>query len=490
MASAWLQLGFSLASETIQLGYNSTDLNRTGLRLMDLCYDGWTDRVPQKAPTSTDTNNSKWLHYFVVTCHDDRRANDDGVCRFHMHKTASTMIPKRVARRKPFSVHRIALSVLLFGTAILLYNLIRIHQKVTDSTNDDGLAASGRSNPATVPLPPSRKKSCSRSKIRTAQDLKRCTSAKTFLQLEPSCEQIETWQDVQRCLVRRFFPEPAERYEIHIIGERNSGTKFIMRELQQCFPKEDFTVRIHRDFVRAKHFFQPTHRNSRRGYRKSIIIAIFRDPVEWTAAMIQKPYHSPNHIAGFDNVTGEVIPMAWQDFVARRWKTPRSKFDMELIRAGRVEETLNGLICKELFTFTEVIPCRYDYNTSKAVPEDKLRGYEPIYELRRDGTGRSFEHILELRSEKIFNFLLELPLLLKLGGFVAVRYEDLLTNGTQSFLENVADIIGVDGGLPATCKPTPPQPGLFGKRPVSQGLREWVNEHVDVERERLLGYRD
>jgi len=42
MVSAWLQLG-----------YSSINLNRTGLRLMDFCYDGWTDRVLQKAPTST-----------------------------------------------------------------------------------------------------------------------------------------------------------------------------------------------------------------------------------------------------------------------------------------------------------------------------------------------------------------------------------------------------------------------------------------------------
>ena len=53
LASAWLQLGFSLASALLQLGYTSTNINRTGLRLMDLCYNGWTDRVPQKAPTST-----------------------------------------------------------------------------------------------------------------------------------------------------------------------------------------------------------------------------------------------------------------------------------------------------------------------------------------------------------------------------------------------------------------------------------------------------
>ena len=60
MASAWLQLGYSSINlnrtglRLMDFCYDGwTDLNRTGLRLMDFCYDGWTDRVPQMAPTST-----------------------------------------------------------------------------------------------------------------------------------------------------------------------------------------------------------------------------------------------------------------------------------------------------------------------------------------------------------------------------------------------------------------------------------------------------
>jgi hypothetical protein len=398
------------------------------------------------------------------------------------------MIRRRQARRGCFSLYRISFVALLFCTGVYFLNLIQIHEKQVMpvvSTVGSGLPpVSG--NPA-VTFPSSRKKSCAAA--RTAEDLKHCSRAKVFNDLGPSCERIETWGDVNRCLVRRFAPEVADNYKIHIIGERNSGTKFIMRDLQQCFPKKTFNVHVHRDFVRAKHFFQPIRLSQEHNaFRKSILVSIFRDPVDWTAAMIEKPYHSPNHIAGFDNVTNAVISLPWQDFVSRRWKTPRSDFDLELITSGRIKETFSRLVCANQFTFPEVVPCRYD-NTSTLIPEERFRGYEPVYELRRDGTGRSFEHILELRSEKIFNFLLELPLLVKLGGYAAVRYEDLLKDGTQSFLEQIAHIMGMDG-LPTSCKPTPPQPQRLGQREIPDGLRQWVNEHVDVERERLLGYRD
>jgi hypothetical protein len=76
LASAWLQLGVSLASAWLQLGY-ATNLNRTGLRLMDLCYDGWTDSVPQKAPTST----SSYKLGSFLQCHTEGLVNNRGHVR-------------------------------------------------------------------------------------------------------------------------------------------------------------------------------------------------------------------------------------------------------------------------------------------------------------------------------------------------------------------------------------------------------------------------
>jgi hypothetical protein len=397
------------------------------------------------------------------------------------------MITRRKARRPFFSLYRICILVVLLCTGFHFRNLIRIHERQVAVVSTGGVSPVSGNHAVALPSP-RRKSSCTLA--RTAEDLKHCSKGKLFNDLGPSCLQIETWGDVNRCLVRRFTPEVLDHYDISIIGERNSGTKFIMRELQECFPRKKFHVRTHRDFIRAKHFFQPVRESRDYNFQNNILIAVFRDPIEWTAAMIEKPYHSPNHVAGFDNVTTAIIPLPWQDFVSRRWKMSRSDsdFDMDLIKSGRVEETFSRQICKQQFTLPEVVPCRYD-NTSTLVPEERLRGYEPIYELRRDGTGRSFENILELRSEKIFNFLVELPLLVKLGGFSAVRYEDLLRNGTQSFLEQIGRIMGIDE-LPASCKPTPPQPQRLGARKIPDGLKEWVNQHVDVERERLLGYRN
>ena len=94
---------------------------------------------------------------------------------------------------------------------------------------------------------------------------------------------------------------------------------------------------------------------------------------------------------------------------------PRSLVDNELIREGKDKTTDHGTLCREGFPFNEVVPCRYDRTS---IPENRVRGYEPIYELRRDGSGRPFSNILELRSQKIVNMLLQVPLILEIGGYL------------------------------------------------------------------------
>ena len=112
----------------------------------------------------------------------------------------------------------------------------------------------------------------------------------------------------------------------------------------------------------------------------------------------------------------------------------------------------------------------------------------PIYELQRDQSGRPFDDILKLRSDKILNFFLEVPLLMQLGGFVAVRYEDLVQQGTRPFLERVAKLVGMET-LPSTCKPQPPRPERLGRRAVPPNVKHWIEERLVLETEQLLGYR-
>ena len=311
-----------------------------------------------------------------------------------------------------------------------------------------------------------------------------------------------TWETIQNCFVgtkrsaqsndqKNISPLPPVT-EIHVIGERNSGTKWLQQEIAKCFPKKDTVVRCHRDFLRSKHFFQPPVQGN---YERSLVIAIVRDPLEWFAAMREKPYHMPYHMKGFDMNSKKqpAIPLDWETFLQRAepWTMPgRSAHDKEYLRdrqSKSTEQHNNATRCVQGFSFEEVTPCIFDNST---VPRSKWRGHMPVYELRRDRTGTPFDNLIQLRSDKILNFFLEIPLLMNVGGYVAVRYEDLLQHGTQTFLEQLARMMRMPS-LPGACRPQEPHPERIGHRSASipPKVRQWVEDRLVLETEQLLGYR-
>jgi hypothetical protein len=173
--------------------------------------------------------------------------------------------------------------------------------------------------------------------------------------------------------------------------------------------------------------------------------------------------------------------------VNKPWTLPnRSKKDYELLQQ-RKENPKRIFTCRNGMKFHEVMPCHFDPGT---VPEAVVREQNPVYELKRGSTitDEPYSNILELRSDKIVNFLLEIGLIQDLGGYLAVRFEDLLTNGTRGFLEDVGKMIGLDE-LPPECQPQAPRPELIGRRTIPDGLRTWVEDHLILRTERLLGYR-
>lgn len=118
-------------------------------------------------------------------------------------------------------------------------------------------------------------------------DIQRCVAPydrRNFTEESRSgCETIETWDDVQKCMNgdRNNQKEKPPNLVINLIGERNSGTKWMVDEMKQCFPNH----KIERDYGgRSKHFFQISEYRYN-AQRKRIVIAAFRDPVEWVAAM-------------------------------------------------------------------------------------------------------------------------------------------------------------------------------------------------------------
>ena len=318
--------------------------------------------------------------------------------------------------------------------------------------------------------------------MRSYQDVSHCLKVRLETNDSSCQESIESWSDIQRCFNRPFLSKPSSppnKMIIHLIGERNTGTKFVIDQVKQCF--KDSGIKVRRDFRRSKHWFQMT--NTPRDQRNRILLATFRDPVEWVAAMIEKPYHSLNHMKGFD-ANYNPIPLDWKDFVSRPWSMPnRTEQDWKLFQSRPRSH------CKYGFRFNEVMPCEWRNNS---LPESVQRAYFPWYELQRKtefgSLGIPFDNILQLRSDKILNFLLELPLTQRLGGFLAIRYEDLLRNGTRAMLEQVGEMIGL-AELPASCTPQTAQPWRLGQRKIPNGLRQWVEENLILETEKLLGYR-
>lgn len=322
----------------------------------------------------------------------------------------------------------------------------------------------------------------------------------------PSCDTSSgdeplTWDMLQKCWVgRRNRSSKSDiihnqqilpsQFQIHVIGERNSGTKWLQEEITKCFPKKKVGVRCHRDFLRSKHFFQPP---SRGNYETNLVIAIVRDPLEWLAAMREKPYHMPHHMAGFDTSSKKTpaIPLDWPTFLQRAspWTQPGlSEFDRRIVEQKKQPQNNNneGTRCVQGFSFSEVTPCIFDNST---IPRTKWRGHMPVYELSRDRSGRPFADLMKLRSDKILNFFLEVPLLMQLGGYAAVRYDDLLRNGTRVFLEEIAAMMGMKEGLPDACRPQIPHPERIGHRSVPPEVQQWMEDHLVLKTEQFVGYR-
>jgi hypothetical protein len=328
--------------------------------------------------------------------------------------------------------------------------------------------------------------------IKSVADIRQCYSSDIVRKLHhENCQSIQTWKDVQFCLMKRYRYKEHESSdtrirEVHIVGERNSGTKFVTQFLQQCFPHTS-GIRVHRDFIRSKHFFQPIQPHE--DYSESLIVVVVRDPIEWMAAMREFPYHSPNHIAGFHNA--QVVPLPWQEFVNKKWTTEfGSRADRKLHVSNRTEVT-----CHQGFRFDEVKPCLLDDEVFEGppwnLPYSRVRGFIPVYEQQQ---GIPYDHLLQMRSDKIVNWILQIPMLMRIGGFLVVRYEDILEQGNEFVLKQVNAILNNQPitsrqSLPEHCSAIAPQPDRIGKRHIAPDFKEWINRNLDVETEHLLGYK-
>jgi hypothetical protein len=252
--------------------------------------------------------------------------------------------------------------------------------------------------------------------------------------------------------------------DLSIIGERNSGTRWMSSHLQDCF-SDRLLVRHY--LVRYKHWFQHDIPNGKER-RGTIVVAMFRDPYYWVEAMRKVPHHAPLH-----------YKLPWEDFVTTPWTMPRAPLDIEVRQNGSDPTKIE---CQENFHYHQINSC-----LSRPFPEGYFRkkppmsGHKPQYELRIDGSGRPYGSILDMRSDKIKNHL-SVAEWEWVQHLIHARYEDLLKNGTDQLIRYIEQLSGVK----SNCTPYPPQDRRT--RPLEDSYIYWMTNFVDWETEALIGY--
>jgi hypothetical protein len=261
--------------------------------------------------------------------------------------------------------------------------------------------------------------------------------------------------------------------QISILGERNSGTRWTYDHISECF---NHSLIVKKELTRYKHWFQ--NDDPSRYPHDTLVLAQFRNPYEWLKAMEHVPHHSPAHLRTDENTNTSERSAGndWQVFLTKAWTMPRVGLDLELFG----NET-----CQEHFAYKDIVSC-----TVEPLPKShyghKLRYSEnqPFYEMRNDGSGIPYDNILEMRTDKIRNFL-------SVADFEGVsdawvlQYEHLVKQGTTKLVERVAEVTGIE----PNCKPKPPQIRKPKQsRFISADMAAHIRNHLNWTVENMIGY--
>ena len=264
-----------------------------------------------------------------------------------------------------------------------------------------------------------------------------------------------------RKFIRTANPRPLIK-TISLVGERHSGTKWITSQLVDCFGDQ---VKVLNRYTRYKHWFQ--YEDSELYSSKStVVVALFRDPYDWIESMRKKPYHSPNH-----------FNLDWKTFVTTSWGMERGPADQQLIKDGLTHNTT----CMHRFPFENIIPCsKLDRNMYNGTQRSgKKIGVN--YELNQDGSGNPYDSILQLRRDKIRNYF-RLSSFDAVYAFYPVQFEYMVTHGTTPLVDELERVTG----FKSNCRRAAPH--ALKQKEYDESFEQWINEHLDWEAERMIGY--
>lgn len=243
--------------------------------------------------------------------------------------------------------------------------------------------------------------------------------------------------------------------QISLIGERNSGTKWMWGHLLDCF---NHSIPVEKKFTRYKHWFMP--RDYFRYPHDTLVIAEFRNPYDWLRAMREVPHHSPAH-----------ANLPWKKFLSKPWTMPRIGLDLELKGTE---------MCQHHFKYKDLISCIHR-PVPNATIDERHSLDRPFYEMRNDGSGLPYDNIMELRSDKIRN-ILEIKDFPGVADLWMVQYEYMVSHGTQQILDRIEEWTGVK----PKCDAYPPQ--FRRQRNMTKDFVQYVTDHLNWTVEELIGY--
>ena len=255
-----------------------------------------------------------------------------------------------------------------------------------------------------------------------------------------------------------------EKISLHLIGERHSGTKWMSNHLQSCFPD----IHFDNNLFRWKHWFQDETLPDKHNGTRFVVVAQFRNPYSWVESMRALPYHAPEH-----------FHLTFSDFISRAWTMKRTgpdeQYDMEGLQQSRMKEVWCN---SALFHPFDVVPCL----ANRTVFSSKGILTKALYEMKVDGSGQPYQSILDLRRDKIKNFL-DVKHFRRVNAFYPVLYEDLKKLGSG----NLVKALEFELGIPARCHFIAGNSG-FRDKEIPESFKQSIDKQLDWTQEKRIGY--
>ena len=198
------------------------------------------------------------------------------------------------------------------------------------------------------------------------------------------------------------------------------------------------------------------------------------------------PHHSPAHMRLKVNSTMDrpTSQNDWRSFLTKPWTTERLGKDL-LMLANNPYKSMDEILCQEDFAYRDIVSCAREPLPHSAYKHTlRYSEHQPFYEMRNDGSGEPYDNILQLRTDKIRNFM-SVRDYEGVADVWVIQYEYLLGHGTQHLIDRISEWTGVQ----PNCEAYPPQKRTQKKsRIITEDFADHIKQHLNWTVESWIGY--